>query len=115
LLIEPEHDSRVLHAEYLHAFGFTAVTTDTMGHGLRRASDADVIVTWILVSASSGRMRFRSTWMNTKKNLAVPTSCSAGTNPAVVAAPTTFGGPLRAAPTTSPQLDSYRQGRWWME
>ena len=52
LLIEPDDDSRVMFAEYLHTFGFTVLTADTTDDGLSRASDADVIVTWIGVPGS---------------------------------------------------------------
>ena len=52
LLIEPDDDSRVMYAEYLHTFGFTVLTADTTDDGLTRANDADVIVTWIGVPGS---------------------------------------------------------------
>ena len=52
LLIEPDDDSRVKYAEYLHTFGFTVLTADTTDDGLTRASDADVIVTGIRVPGS---------------------------------------------------------------
>jgi len=52
LLIEPDDDRRVTYAEYLHTFGFTVLTADTTDDGLTRASDADVIVTWIGVPGS---------------------------------------------------------------
>jgi CheY-like chemotaxis protein len=52
LLIEPDDDRRVMYAEYLHTFGFTVLTADTTDDGLTRASDADVIVTWIGVPGS---------------------------------------------------------------
>ena len=52
LLIEPDDDSRVRYAEYLHTFGFMVLTADTTDDGLSRASDADVIVTWIGVPGS---------------------------------------------------------------
>jgi DNA-binding response OmpR family regulator len=52
LLIEPDDDSRARFAEYLHTFGFTVLTADTTDDGLTRASDADVIVTWMGVPGS---------------------------------------------------------------
>ena len=52
LLIEPDDDSRAIYVEYLHTFGFTVQTADTTDDGLTRASDADVIVTWIGVPGS---------------------------------------------------------------
>jgi two-component system cell cycle response regulator DivK len=52
LFIEPDDDRRVVYAEYLHTFGFTVLTADTTDDGLSRASDADVIVTWIGVPGS---------------------------------------------------------------
>jgi DNA-binding response OmpR family regulator len=52
LLIEPNDDRRVMYAEYLHTFGFTVLAADTRDDGLTRASDADVIVTWIGVPGS---------------------------------------------------------------
>ena len=52
LFIEPDDDRRVMYAEYLHTFGFTVLTADTTDDGLTRASDADVIVTWIGVPGS---------------------------------------------------------------
>ncbi len=52
LLIEPYDDRRVMYAEYLHTFGFTVLTADTTDDGLSRASDADVILTWIGVPGS---------------------------------------------------------------
>jgi CheY-like chemotaxis protein len=52
LLIEPDDDRRVMYAECLHTFGFTVLTADTADDGLGRASDADVIVTWIGVPGS---------------------------------------------------------------
>ena len=44
LLIEPDDDSRVMYADYLHTFGFTVLTADTTDDGLGRAGDANVIV-----------------------------------------------------------------------
>jgi two-component system, cell cycle response regulator DivK len=41
-----------MYVEYLHTFGFTVQTADTTDDGLTRASDADVIVTWIGVAGS---------------------------------------------------------------
>ena len=52
LLIEPDDDGRVFHAEYQHTVGLTVLTADTTDDGLSRASDADVIVTWIGVFGS---------------------------------------------------------------
>ena len=52
LLIDRDDDSRVMYAEYLQTFGFTVLTADTTDDGLTRASDADVIVTWIGVPGS---------------------------------------------------------------
>jgi hypothetical protein len=52
LLIEPDDDSRVIHAEYQHTVGLTVLTADTTDKGLTRATDADVIVTGIRVPGS---------------------------------------------------------------
>jgi CheY-like chemotaxis protein len=52
LLIEPDYDSRMIYAEYLHTFGLTVLTADTTDDGLTRATDADVIVTGIRVPGS---------------------------------------------------------------
>ena len=52
LLIEPDDDSRVTHAEYQHTFGFTVLTADTTDDGLTRATAADVIVTGIRMPGS---------------------------------------------------------------
>ena len=41
-----------MYAEYLHTFGFSVLTADTTDDGLTRASDADVIVSWIGVPGS---------------------------------------------------------------
>jgi CheY-like chemotaxis protein len=41
-----------MYAEYLHTLGFTVLTADTTDEGLSRASNADVIVTWIGVAGS---------------------------------------------------------------
>ena len=52
LLIERDDASRVMYAEYLQTLGFSVLTADTTDDGLTRASDADVIVTWIGVPGS---------------------------------------------------------------
>jgi hypothetical protein len=52
LFIEPDHDSRVMYAQYQPTFGFTVLTADTTDDGSTRASDADVIVTGIRVQGS---------------------------------------------------------------
>jgi DNA-binding response OmpR family regulator len=51
LIIEPDID-REMYAYYLHTFGFTVQTADTTDDGLRRAGEADVIVTGIRVRGS---------------------------------------------------------------
>jgi hypothetical protein len=52
LVIEPDDDGRVFHAEYQHTVGLTVLTADTTDKGLTRATDADVIVTGIRVAGS---------------------------------------------------------------
>ena len=52
LLVEPDEDNRDMYAESLRRYGFTVLTAATTDEGLRRASDADVIVTEIRVSGS---------------------------------------------------------------
>jgi CheY-like chemotaxis protein len=52
LLVESHEDSRDMYADYLLACGFRVQTADTTDDALRRASDADVIVTEIRVRGS---------------------------------------------------------------
>jgi two-component system cell cycle response regulator DivK len=52
LLVESDQDNRDMYAECLRTRGFAVLTANTTDEGLRRASDADVIVTEIRVSGS---------------------------------------------------------------
>jgi CheY-like chemotaxis protein len=52
LLVEPDDDGRKMYAAYLRVCGFAVQTTDTTDEGLKRAGDADVVVTGIRVSGS---------------------------------------------------------------
>ena len=52
LLVESHEDTRDMYAECLRDYGFTVTTADSTDDGLRRASNADVIVTEIRVHGS---------------------------------------------------------------
>jgi CheY-like chemotaxis protein len=58
LLIESDDDNREMYADYLRKCGFTVQTVNTTDDGLRRASDADVIVTEITVPGSFDGLEF---------------------------------------------------------
>jgi len=50
LLVDSNHDSREMYAEYLSACGFAIQTATTTDDALSRATDVDVVVTGIRVS-----------------------------------------------------------------
>ena len=56
LLIGPADDSREMYSEFLRWCGFAVLNADTTDDGLKRAADADVIVTEIRVPGSCDRV-----------------------------------------------------------
>ena len=76
LFIEPD-DSLDMYAYYLRESGFTVQTADTTDDGLRRASDADVIVTWIRVPGDEVELvrRLRNTDATRHTPVIVLTAC----------------------------------------
>ena len=84
LLVESHEDSREMYACYLQLLGFTVLTADTTDEGLRRASDADVVVTGIRVHGSFDGVelvdRLRHAGETRQKPIIVMTSCAFGSD-----------------------------------
>ena len=82
LLVESHEDSREMYACHLQLLGFTVLTADTTDEGLRRASDADVVVTGIRVHGSFDGVelvdRLRHAGETRQKPIIVMTSCALG-------------------------------------
>jgi CheY-like chemotaxis protein len=80
LFIGPADDSREMYAEYLHWCGFAVIHADTTDDGLRRAMEAEIIVTEIRLRGSCDGVemvrRVRNTEATCHTPVIVLTSCS---------------------------------------
>jgi two-component system cell cycle response regulator DivK len=80
LLVESHDDTREMYADYLRRYGFAVTTAGTTDDGLRRARDADVIVTEIRVHGSFDGLelvgRLRSGGETKQTPIIVLTACA---------------------------------------